>query len=77
LINPWFDRFILAVIFINSMLLAMYNEVDFVTKNSDLFDLLFLVIFSVETILKIIAMGFVSKPYSYLRDSWNVVSIEF
>jgi hypothetical protein len=36
-----------------------------------------LVIFSVETILKIIAMGFVSKPYSYLRDSWNVVSIEF
>lgn len=74
LINPWFDRFILTVIFINSILLGMYNEVDFITRNSDMLDLIFLVIFSIEMCLKIIAMGFFSKPFSYLRDAWNVVS---
>jgi len=24
--------------------------------------------------LKIIAMGFALRPYSYLRDAWNIVS---
>ena len=75
LINPWFDRFILTVIFINSILLGMYNEVDFITSNSDMLDLIFLIIFSIEMCLKIIAMGFFSKPFSYLRDAWNVVSL--
>lgn len=28
-------------------------------------------------VLKIIAMGFVMRPYSYLRDAWNVVSATF
>ena len=77
LINPWFDRFILTVIFLNSVLLGMYNEVDFITRNSDMLDLIFLVIFSIEMCLKIIAMGFFSKPFSYLRDAWNVVSFNY
>lgn len=25
-------------------------------------------------VLKIIAFGFLFKPYSYLRDPWNIVS---
>ena len=73
LINPWFDRFILTFIFLNSVFLGMFNEVDFITKNSDSLDLVFLIIFSIEMCLKIIAMGFFSKPFSYLRDAWNVV----
>ena len=55
----------------------MYNEVDAITNNSDLLDLIFLIIFSIEMCLKIIAMGFFSKPFSYLRDAWNVVSIYY
>jgi len=27
----------------------------------------------VEMLLKIIALGFMFKPYSYMRDGWNVL----
>ena len=37
-------------------------------------DYIFLTIFSIEMVLKIIAMGFVMRPHSYLRDPWNIVS---
>ena len=37
-------------------------------------DRIFLVIFSIEMVLKIIAMGFVMEAHSYLRDPWNIVS---
>ena len=30
-------------------------------------------IFLFESIFRIIAMGFVLHPYSYLRDAWNVI----
>jgi len=31
----------------------------------------FLVIFTLESIIKIIAYGFVLHPYAYLRSGWN------
>ena len=37
-------------------------------------DMVFQIIFTVEMVLKIIALGFMFKPYSYMRDGWNVVS---
>ena len=40
----------------------------------EIFDLIFLIIFSIEMVLKIIAFGFFMQPYSYLRDPWNIVS---
>jgi len=39
-------------------------------------DYIFLVLFTIEMCLKIIAMGFALRPYSYLRDAWNIVSFE-
>ena len=33
----------------------------------------FLVIFTLECIIKIIAYGFVLHPYAYLRSSWNIL----
>ena len=33
----------------------------------------FLVIFTLESIIKIIAYGFVLHPYSYLRSGWNLL----
>ena len=74
-INPWFDRIILCVIFANCFFLAIDKEVDSVTAVADQIDLVFLQIYTVEMILKIIAMGFFMRAHSYLRDPWNVVSI--
>ena len=75
-INPWFDRFILVVIFLNCAFLAIDKEVDGITDNiADRIDLVFLIIYTIEMVLKIIAMGFFMRAHSYLRDAWNDVSI--
>jgi hypothetical protein len=34
----------------------------------------FLIIYTTEMVLKIIAMGFFMRAHSYLRDAWNIVS---
>ena len=73
-INPWFDRIILLVIFANCFFLAIDKEgFDELDAIADSIDLLFLGIYTVEMILKIIAMGFFMRAHSYLRDSWNVL----
>lgn len=74
-VNPWFDRFILFVILVNCLFLALDKEVDIVTKNIEVIDFIFLIIYTWEMTMKIIAMGFFMRAHSYLRDSWNIVSI--
>ena len=71
--NKWFDRFILLVIVTNCMFLAMDKGVDFVTNNNNTIDLVFLCIYTSEMTLKIIAMGFFMREYSYLREGWNIM----
>ena len=79
-INKWFDYFILFVILLNCVGLSLDSNDP---KDADsklsriihLSDYVFLGIFTLEMILKIIAMGLVMRPYSYLRDAWNVVSL--
>lgn len=73
-INPWFDRFILIVILVNCFFLAIDREITSITENGDTIDFIFLMIYTGEMILKIIAMGFVMRAHSYLRDTWNIVS---
>lgn len=70
-VNPCFDRLILFVIMLNCLVLATDKEVDFVTENVETIDLVFLIIYTCEMVLKIIAMGFIMREHSYLRDSWN------
>lgn len=72
-INPWFEKFILVVILINCVFLAMDNEVQFVKDHSEDIDIIFLIIYTIEMLLKIIAMGFFMRAHSYLRDSWNIL----
>jgi len=74
-VSPWFDRFILTVILINCMFLALDKEIDAITNNIETIDFIFLIIYSWEMSMKIIAMGFFMRAHSYLRDSWNMVSI--
>lgn len=73
-INNWFDRIILWIIFTNCIFLALDKEFEGVTAIADKVDFVFLLIYTLEMILKIIAMGFFMRAHSYLRDPWNVVS---
>jgi hypothetical protein len=72
-INPWFDRITLFVILANCIFLALDKEVENVTKNIEVIDQVFLALYTVEMIMKIVAMGFFTRPHSYLRDSWNIL----
>ena len=79
-LTPWFCRlctgFILVLIFINTVILAIQgpnNDLDARTHELfNLFDLVVTVVFTVEMMLRIIALGFVRGPRTYLKDSWNV-----
>lgn len=74
-INPYFDYFILCIILLNCVSLALTKEVDFVTDNESIIDNVFLIIYTMEMVLKIIAMGFVCRQHSYLRAPENLVSL--
>ena len=64
------------MIFANCIFLALDKEFESVTAVADQVDFVFLLIYTIEMILKIIAMGFFMRAHSYLRDPWNVVSRE-
>jgi len=72
-VSPWFDRFILSVILFNCCILALDKEVDAITNNIVTIDFIFLIVYSCEMTMKIIAMGFFMRAHSYLRDSWNIM----
>lgn len=89
LVKWWvFDRVILAFIVLNSVSLAMIDySVNAVnpetwepeTANSWRNEMVltaetvFTVIFTVEFVLKVVAMGFIQHSGTYLRDGWNLV----
>ena len=74
-INPWFDRIILVVIITNCCFLAIDKGSSIYENLSNTIDMVFLIIYTTEMVLKIIAMGFFMRAHSYLRDAWNIVSL--
>ncbi|XP_078024671.1 calcium channel, voltage-dependent, L type, alpha 1D subunit, a isoform X8 [Epinephelus lanceolatus] len=73
-----FDIFILIAIFANCMALAVYvpfPEDDSNSTNHDLetVEYAFLIIFTIETFLKIIAYGLVMHQNAYVRNGWNML----
>ncbi len=71
--SRYFDNFILFIILCNCVTLALSsNRLDFgatrLGRALIVFDYLFVGIFTVEMIIKIIALGFVSHEGAYLRD---------
>ena len=77
--NRWFANFILFVILLNCVSLSLgsnkpEDKEKLLLKIINISDYVFLGIFTLEMVLKIIAMGLVMRPYSYLRDPWNIVS---
>ncbi|XP_074927402.1 voltage-dependent L-type calcium channel subunit alpha-1F [Chelonoidis abingdonii] len=73
-----FDILILMTIFANCVALGVYipfPEDDSNTANHNLeqVEYVFLIIFTVETFLKIIAYGLVLHPSAYIRNGWNLL----
>uniref|UniRef100_A0A4W3J3T6 Voltage-dependent L-type calcium channel subunit alpha n=1 Tax=Callorhinchus milii TaxID=7868 RepID=A0A4W3J3T6_CALMI len=73
-----FDIFILISIFANCVALAVYipfPEDDSNSTNHDLekVEYAFLIIFTIETFLKIIAYGLMLHPNAYVRNGWNLM----
>lgn len=75
-LHPWFDRFIVFLILVNSLFLGIYDYEDpenktnlnkFVTAADPFFTGAFLI----EFIIKVIAMGFCYDDGSYLTHGWN------
>jgi len=79
--SPWFDNFIILIIFFNSLFMAytdykfrVYSDdANIIKKNATIewWGKIFTYIFIVECFLKIIGMGFIVHKNSYLRDYWN------
>ena len=73
---PVFDHFIVLMIFINSAFMACYDYSDPLNKNKnnrviEYAGHVFTITFTIECILKVLAMGFCFHKNSYLRDTWN------
>ena len=66
-----FEVFIIAVILSNTVTLAL----DSLYNIPQYFDTLFLIIYTIECILKIFAAGFIMNHDSYIRDRWNILDI--
>ena len=75
-----FKIFILTTVLVNSILMASHSyeyrinpEVEKVTDLEKVTGKVLVSIFLLEFILKIIAMGFIVKRNSYMRDGWNIL----
>lgn len=71
----WFDRFILTLVLVNSLMLLGYQHRDpdnaYNLFYDDIADNIFMGCFVTEMVLKTIAWGLIWDEHSYLRDAWN------
>ncbi|XP_035991429.1 voltage-dependent L-type calcium channel subunit alpha-1D isoform X6 [Fundulus heteroclitus] len=73
-----FDVFILLSIFANCVALAIYipfpgDDSNSTNQELETVEYAFLIIFTIETFLKIIAYGLVMHQNSYVRNGWNML----
>ena len=73
--NKVFENFCILVIVANSVSLAMEDPLAVTTTPiGDFMENVFLALYSVEMVLKILALGFLfAGKGSYLRDPWNML----
>ncbi|GBG27891.1 Sodium channel protein type 10 subunit alpha [Hondaea fermentalgiana] len=73
--QAWFDALIMLTIIWSCVLLALDSPVHAVATAESMLamNIAITVIFALEAILRILAMGFVRHKGSYLRNPWNVL----
>lgn len=72
----WFDRFIIALIIVNSLFLGMMDYTDTENKSwrnklVEYSEPVFTVIFTFECLIKVIGLGLIIGQSTYLSDKWN------
>ncbi|XP_068780215.1 voltage-dependent L-type calcium channel subunit alpha-1F [Struthio camelus] len=73
-----FDILILVTIFANCVALGVYipfpeDDSNAANHNLEQVEYVFLIIFTAETFLKIVAYGLVLHPSAYIRNGWNLL----
>ena len=66
------------IILFNTITLSMFDYSDRNSKKRDnmlidIFSICFSIVYTIEAILRILALGFVVHKKSYLRDPWNLI----
>ncbi|KAK6620728.1 hypothetical protein RUM43_011023 [Polyplax serrata] len=72
----YFDFFIMVVISLSSIALAAEDPVEEESVRNNIlnyFDYAFTCVFTIEMILKILDLGLILHPGSYLREFWNIM----
>ena len=75
-----FQIFILLTVIANSVQIASHNYENRIDSSLEEFtdlektlSMVYLVIFVLEFVLKVVAKGFILKKYSYMRSAWNLL----
>ncbi|XP_026471734.1 muscle calcium channel subunit alpha-1 [Ctenocephalides felis] len=73
-----FEYLILLTIFANCVALAVYtpypnSDSNITNTYLEIIEYVFLVIFTAECVMKVIAYGFILHPGAYLRNGWNLL----
>lgn len=70
-----FENISLSVIVVNSAVMIFDDSNTAATPNPifGMFELIFQYLYTVEMVLKILGLGFIIGPDSYIRDEWNVL----
>ena len=74
--NPLFEYASLLVIIANSIVLTLEDPTDPDSGSTGFLatlDTIFLILYTIEMMLKIIGLGFVINKGAYLRESWNIL----
>jgi hypothetical protein len=75
--NPMFENFVLACILVSCILLACRSPTTNTASEAwyalQALDFAFVIIFTIEVILKVVTCGFLWCPDAYLKDRWNVL----
>jgi hypothetical protein len=71
--NPAFENMAITIILLNSATLVVENPADETSPEMEIVDKVFLGLYSVEMIMKILGMGFMFNRGAYLRSFWGVL----
>ena len=69
--NTLFEGFIILIIGLNCITLATFDSTKEETQAEKNIEITFQVLYTIEMCLRILSLGFVYNPGSYLRSYWN------
>lgn len=77
-LHRYFERVVIALILANMVFVSTWDPLDHDPNSShnrllDFSDLVFQCLFTVEMVVKILALGLIRPKDAYLRDNWNVI----